>query len=345
MALIKDLFQSLGLLINEKKLQLIPTQEIVFLGLGVSTSQMEVSLPKEKLSRIQKEAKLLFSKTATTVQQVATFVGMTTAAKQAISIGPLFHRHLQALINRVVPLAASLEEVKQCYHEMVEISTEAKQELLWWNHQAQKYNGTPLIPRPPDMVIETDASSLGWGATLKGPDLRTGGLWSVEERQMHINGLELLAASLAIQAFAKDQINISILVKTDNVSTKAYINHLGGAHSKIMNSLATQIWKWCIERKICLTAEHLPGKLNQVADTESRTVRDRCDWMIHPGLFALIQKAVGPLEIDLFASRLTHQLPRYYSWRPDPAADATDAFTQNWHHLRGYVKTPHGASS
>ena len=258
-ALIKDLFQSLGLLINEKKSQLIPTQEIVFLGLGVSTSQMEVSLPKEKLSQIQKEAKLLLSKTATTVQQVATFMGMTTAAKQAISIGPLFHRHLQALINRVVPLAASLEEVKQCYHEMVEISTEAKQELLWWNHQAQKYNGTPLIPRPPDMVIEMDASSLGWGATLKGPDLRTGGLWPVEERQMHINGLELLAASLAIQAFAKDQINISILVKTDNVSTRAYINHLGGTHSKIMNSLATQIWKWCIEWKICLTAEHLPA--------------------------------------------------------------------------------------
>ena len=48
-ALIKDLFQSLGLLINEKKLQLIPTQEIVFLGLGVSTSQLEVSLPKEKV--------------------------------------------------------------------------------------------------------------------------------------------------------------------------------------------------------------------------------------------------------------------------------------------------------
>ena len=44
--------------------------------------------------------------------------------------------------------------------------------------------------------------------------------------------------------------------------------------------------------------------MNQVADTESQTVRDRCNWMLHPGLFALIQEVVGPVEIDLFASHL-----------------------------------------
>ena len=31
--------------------------------------------------------------------------------------------------------------------------------------------------------------------------------------------------------------------------------------------------------------------------------------------------------------RLTHQLPRYFSWRSDPAAEATDAFTQNWNQI------------
>ena len=59
--------------------------------------------------------------------------------------------------------------------------------------------------------------------------------------------------------------------------------------------------------------------------------------MLHLGLFALIQEVVGPVEIDLFASCLTHQLPCYYSWRPDPAVEATDPFTQNWSQLWGYV--------
>ena len=39
---------------------------------------------------------------------------------------------------------------------------------------------------------------------------------------------------------------------------------------------------------------------------------------------------MGPLKVDMFASCLTHQLPRYFNWKPDPAAEATDAFIQDW---------------
>ena len=89
-----------------------------------------------------------------------------------------------------------------------------------------------------------------------------------------------------------------------------------------------------------LQAEHLPGNLNIVADMESRTAKDRCDWMINPIVFQQIQHSLGPLEIDLFASRLTKQLPRYYSWRPDPEAEAMDAFLQNWAQVRGFANFP-----
>ena len=104
-----------------------------------------------------------------------------------------------------------------------------------------------------------------------------------------------------------------------------------------MNCLAVQKWKWCIEGQIILTAEHLPGVMNQVADEESRTVQDRCDWMLHPQLFSQIERKVDPLEVDMFASHLTHHLPRYFNWRPDPAVEATDGFTQDRSHFQGYV--------
>ena len=96
----------------------------------------------------------------------------------------------------------------------------------------------------------------------------------------------------------------------------------------------------CIERNISLTAEHLPGHLNTIADHESRTVQDRCDWMLNQEIFQRIQKTMGPLEVDLFASRLTKQLPRFYSWRADPEAMATDAFMQDWSQHRGYANPP-----
>ena len=62
--------------------------------------------------------------------------------------------------------------------------------------------------------------------------------------------------------------------------------------------------------------------------------------MIHPELFARIHQEMGPLDVDLFASRLTYQLPHFYSWRPDPLADATDAFTQDWSQFHGYANPP-----
>jgi len=92
-----------------------------------------------------------------------------------------------------------------------------------------------------------------------------------------------------------------------------------------------------MERSITLQAEHLPGQLNTQADKESRTVRDRCDWKLNQ---LVIDMALGPLEVDLFASQLTKKLPRFYSWRSDPEAEATDAFMQKWVATGGFANPP-----
>ena len=114
-----------------------------------------------------------------------------------------------------------------------------------------------------------------WGAQHQG--CRTGGQWSTEEKQMHINAFKLLAVSLALKTFIKDKSHLNVLIRTDSMSPKAYIKHFGGTHSYQLNSLAVKMWKWCLNHHIFLTAEHLPGRENQIADEESRVVRDRCD--------------------------------------------------------------------
>ena len=79
-----------------------------------------------------------------------------------------------------------------------------------------------------------------------------------------------------------------------------------------------ELWSWCLTKNVTLRASHLPGILNERADEESRIMKDRSDWMLCPEIFRSIQAQLGPLEIDLFASRLTKQLPTYVSWRPRP---------------------------
>ena len=57
-----------------------------------------------------------------------------------------------------------------------------------------------------------------------------------------------------------------------------------------------------MERNIFLVAEYLPGVKNMVADEESRTARNQCNWIIHPRIYAHLHEKIGPLEVDMFAS-------------------------------------------
>ena len=102
--------------------------------------------------------------------------------------------------------------------------------------------------------------------------------------------------------------NATILPRLDNVAAVTYINQKGGTTSTLLCQLAITVWTWCMSRNVTLTAEHLPGHLNTIADQESWSVRDRCDWMLNPSMFQRIREKLGPLEVDLFASCLTKPL-------------------------------------
>ena len=115
---------------------------------------------------------------------------------------------------------------------------------------------------------------------------------------------------------------------------------MGGIKSNECNRAAKEIWDWCINRNIWITAAYLPGKQNTEADTHSRKFNDRTEWMLDEEVFASIAKRYGLPEIDLFASRLNKQLERYVSWQADPGAEAVDAFTIDWQGLNFYAFPP-----
>ena len=195
-----------------------------------------------------------------------------------------------------------------------------------------------LQPRIPTMTIESDASNTGWEAQQG--KLQTGRSWSQVETVHHINYLKLLAAFLPLQCFAKHSNEITVQMKLDNVTAVTCINKLGGTHSQPLCQLALTVWEWCLQRNVFLVAEHLPGKNNIVADRESQLTRDHCDRMLNPLVFQMTQQQMGPLQTDLFASRLTKQLLSFFSRRPDPEATAIDAFNQNWAQTRGFANPP-----
>ena len=218
------------------------------------------------------------------------------------------------------------------------ISQAAREDLRWWSNNLSEWNGRQIQDQLPDMEIETDASLLGWGAYCMGEC--TGGCWSLEEKKFHINALELLGATFGVKAFCKQKKVESVLLKTDNTTVVAYVNRMGGTKSPLLCQLAKELWQWCLSEGIKLKAQHLPGKRNIKADFLSRHLRDRSDWILDAELFQMIDDKWGPLQVDLFATRFSARLPRFYSWRPDPLGEATDAFIQDWSTSLGYANPP-----
>ena len=82
---------------------------------------------------------------------------------------------------------------------------------------------------------------------------------------------------------------------------------------------------------ICISAVHIPGKQNTIADFMSRSLNENTEWQLSPTIFKKIVRTFDfEPEIDLFASYLNFQVENYISWFPDPKTSIIDAFSVDW---------------
>ncbi|CAD6216741.1 GSCOCG00011357001-RA-CDS, partial [Cotesia congregata] len=153
------------------------------------------------------------------------------------------------------------------------------------------------------------------------------GLWNQEERDLHINHLELKAAFLALKCFAADLRDSDVLLMVDNTTTLAYINRMEGVRYSALHKLACELWNWCGARQLWVYASYIPSKENVEADHSSRIDNSDAEWELAEYAFRRITMNFGNLEIDLFASRINAKCATYCSWKRDPGAFAFDAFT------------------
>ena len=256
------LLEGLGFTVNHEKSNLGPSQETQFLGFMINTRAMTISVPADKLAGIRASATCLKQRSLVSGRSLAMFIGTATSMKLAIPPAPLFYRALQTAKNLIDLQAQSIDSP-------VQLGPAQWEELTWWIEQAQLWNSYSLRPPKQVLMIQTDASRAGWGAVCQGRS--TGGPWSLQETQYHINYMELLAVFLAIQTFVRDQRELTVLVQTDNVPTMTYmyIDRRGGTHSNPLTRQARTTWTWCMERKILLQAEHIAGNVNTRADKKS----------------------------------------------------------------------------
>ena len=100
------------------------------------------------------------------------------------------------------------------------------------------------------------------------------------------------------------------------------------------------MWVWCLEKNMFLLALYVPGILNKIADLLSHLKLESTEWMLHPRIFKQIANVYRMPVLDMFASALNHQVPKYFSWTLDPQAVGMDAFSVNWNKGLLYMFPP-----
>ena len=113
----------------------------------------------------------------------------------------------------------------------------------------------------------------------------------------------------------------------------------GGTHSLICNDIAKSIWQWATHRNIWLSVAYVPDSDNTVADFKSRHYEDNTEWSLSPVLFWKLTQQFFIPRVDLFASRLNHQVDTFVSWKPEPQAWAV-AFSLHWKDIMFYAFPP-----
>ena len=80
--------------------------------------------------------------------------------------------------------------------------------------------------------------------------VKTGGLWYLSEKHLHINLLEMKAVFLALQFFKTDCRNHQVLIASDSTSVVTYINKQGDTKSAELCALMWRILTWCHLNKV-----------------------------------------------------------------------------------------------
>ena len=107
------------------------------------------------------------------------------------------------------------------------------------------------------------------------------GVWTPEERGLHINHLELLAVFRALQTFHQHLLGSVVPIMSDNSTGVAYLRHSGGTHSESLSGLAGEVLRWCESLSISLRPMFIPGRHNSIADVLSRECVGS-EWTLHP---------------------------------------------------------------
>ena len=153
---------------------------------------------------------------------------------------------------------------------------------------------------------------------------------------MHQTHREMLGVLRGLQSFLPHVQGSVIEVQNDNRSVVINLNHRGGP-SRAMVALLAPILELAQQHSLTLQARWRRASMSTRVDELSRLAADVNDEKLNPRIFRQLEEYVdetgaqwGPFSVDLFATFLNRQTPRFFSWNAQPECAGIDALAQDW---------------
>ena len=131
---LKQTLCELGFTVNVEKSQLVPVNEILYLGFIINSIAMRLQLPAVKLEKIVSACKALLAKHQRSVRDVAKLTGLLVSALPAVNYLEMHYRSLE--LCKTQTLSGSLD-----YDKTLSLSSQARSDLQWVIENIKLCNG------------------------------------------------------------------------------------------------------------------------------------------------------------------------------------------------------------
>lgn len=330
------LLEELGAVINKEKSCLSPVQRIEYLGFTIDSAKMEISVPTKKMANLRKAIRSFRKKTHASARDAASVLGKINSIADAVYSSRVQTTALHQFKEKCLARGGWDSTLPLQDYRL------ALQDCDWWLDNLSDLNGRPLIPPEADLQAATDASDYGWGGWIRIPSgviLTCRGAFPRDQVLNHINWKELMAVNHLLHSMIQHLRGKVVDLGIDNTTALWYIKRMGGKRPDLAR-LASEIFKFMKMNQVRFLPYHLPGRLNELADRESRAREQITDAKLNHNIFRYLDTMWGPHTIDLFATHENKQLHRYASWAPQPGAVWVDSMAHSWQGLNAWINPP-----
>ena len=330
---VRELLSDLGLMLHEAKSTMTPTQELTHLGYLVNTREGVFGVPEKKLLKIHKMAAGLLREGAThdglvMKKSLATFNGVVVSLKLAM---PGARHRLRSLYDAVASVQGWAPGRR------VRLGRQARADLRYWTTVTMEGCRRPIRRPPTTRVLNSDASTTGWGGVLDS-SLEVSGYWRREHPSGDMCYLEVRAVVEIVKSFKAELLNEEVVVYVDNLAMVHAINSMTSRTPRIMAEL--RVLMGILESgDIRLRARHIRSEANVWADALSRR-NEATGHAVTSRMFQELERRFGAHTVEWFTTSDRAHLARFFSLTRTPNATGFEPFAESWKCENGLAVPP-----